>query len=295
MLFFSTRGQVFCMKAYQVPQAGRTAKGTPIVNLLQLGSAERVSAVIPIGDFDEERNVVMVTREGVVKKTQLSQYDTNRKGGIRGITLRQGDELRYVLLTNGNDDIVLGTRNGLSIRFAEKDARTMGRAASGVRGIMLNPDDEVVGAGVVDDEKALLCMCENGYGKRTLLKYYKCQRRGGKGILTIKVNKRNGGVIGIAVADVKEELLLISAKGIIIRQSVSTITATIGRSTQGVRLMRLDEGDSIVAFEVFTESEEDNNNGAANGNGGAHAANELPEDVIDADVQEDSVEEEVEE
>ena len=256
ILFFSTRGQVYRLKAYQVPQASRTAKGIPVVNLLQLNSAERVAAVIPIGDFDQERFVSMITKEGIIKKTALHQYDTNRKGGIKGITLRQGDELRYVLLTHGNEDLVIGTKKGLSIRFSETDVRAMGRGASGVKGIVLNQGDEVMGAGVVEDEKALLCVCEKGYGKRTLLKYYRKQKRGGKGILTIKASERNGNVVGIAVVDVKEELLIISEKGIIIRQPVNTITATIGRSTQGVRLMRLDAGDTIVAFEVFAEPEE---------------------------------------
>jgi DNA gyrase subunit A len=258
ILFFSSRGMVYCLKAYQIPQASRTAKGIPIVNLLQLGQADRVNAVIPIGDFDDERFVFFVTKEGVVKKTALREFDTNRKGGIKAITLRQGDDLSYALITDGKSDIVLGTRKGLSIRFNEEDdVRPMGRGAAGVRGITLNRGDEVRGAGVAEDEKALLCVCEKGYGKRTLLKYYKKQKRGGKGILTIKASERNGDVVGIEVVDVKEDLLLISEKGIIIRQPINTISATIGRSTQGVRLMRLDEGDKIVAFEVFEESEDE--------------------------------------
>lgn len=266
LLFFSNMGQVYRLKAYQIPEAQRTAKGKPIVNILQLKPAEKITAVIPIHEFDEKHYLLMITKDGVVKKTRLDAYETNRKGGIRGISLKQGDELRYVLLTDGERDIVLGTHKGLSIRFAEKDVRDMGRGAAGVRGIMLNRGDEVIGAGVVDDNSALLCVCENGYGKRTMLSYYKRQRRGGKGILTIKVNERNGLVIGIAVVDVSEELLIISERGIMIRQPIKSITATIGRSTQGVRLMRMDDGDRIVAFEVFACSEEENGNGM-NGNG----------------------------
>ena len=255
ILFFSSRGQIYRMKAYQVPQASRTAKGMPIVNLLQLGDAEKITATIPVKEFSDTVYLTMVTKEGTVKKTQLSQFDTNRKGGIRAITLDQGDELRYVLLTDGRRDIIMATKKGLSIRYDEKDVRAMGRNAAGVRGMMLNRGDEVIGADVVDDEAALLVICENGFGKRTLLKYYKKQKRGGKGILTIKVSERNGDVIGIAVAGVDEELLMISLNGIVIRQKIKDITATVGRSTMGVRLMRMGEGDKVVAFEVFKKGE----------------------------------------
>ncbi|HOX28055.1 MAG TPA: DNA gyrase C-terminal beta-propeller domain-containing protein, partial [bacterium] len=261
ILFFSNRGQVYRMKAYQVPQASRQAKGIPIVNLLQLNPAEKVTAVIPISAYTDDQYLMMITKEGMVKKTVLSAYNSPRKGGIRAITLKQGDELRYVILTNGEHETVLATLMGLSIRFKESDVRPMGREATGVIGIRLNKDDEVVGAGVVDDEKALLVVCENGFGKRTLLKYYRHQKRGGKGILTIKISERNGGVVGIAVASTDDELMMISERGIIIRQPVKSITATIGRSTQGVRLMRLDPGDRIVAFEVFQKEDEVEGNG----------------------------------
>lgn len=262
LLFFSSRGQIYRMKAYQVPQSSRQAKGLPVVNLLQLGAAERITAIIPIKKYDDEHYLMMVTKDGVVKKTMLSEYDSPRKGGIRAITLRQGDELRYVILTTGDREIALGTKKGLSIRFKEEDVRPMGRGAAGVRGIRLNRGDEVIGADVVDDEKALLVVCENGFGKRTLLKYYKSQGRGGKGILTIKVSERNGDVVGIAVAGIEDELMIISERGIIIRQMIKDISATIGRSTQGVRMMRLDEGDRVVAFEVF-QPENEVLNGAA--------------------------------
>ncbi len=266
VMFFSNRGQVYRIKAYTVPQASRQAKGLPIVNLLQLGPAERITAIIPITEYREDQFLMMITKDGVVKKTPLTEYDTPRKGGVRAITLRQGDELRYVILTNGDKDTILATKKGLSIRFKESDVRPMGRIAAGVRGIRLNRGDEVVGAGVVDDDKALLVVCENGYGKRTMLKYYRGQNRGGKGILTIKISERNGDVVGIAVADVEDELIMVSERGITIRQLVKTITATVGRSTQGVRLMRLDPGDRIVAFEVFPPGAEDdppNGNGAS--------------------------------
>ncbi|HOO55544.1 MAG TPA: DNA gyrase subunit A [bacterium] len=257
LLFFSTRGQVYRLKAYQVPQAGRTAKGMPVVNLLQLNPAERVTAIIPIKEYDEKHYLMMFTKQGVVKKTNLNLYDSPRKGGIRALNLNQGDELRYVVLTTGEQEMIIATKKGLSIRFREEDVRPMGRGAAGVRGIRLNRDDEVVGADKVDDEKALLVVCENGFGKRTLLKYYKTQNRGGKGILTIKASERNGDVVGIAVAGLEDELLIISEKGIIIRQAVKSVSATIGRSTQGVRLMKLETGDRIVAFEVFIEEEYD--------------------------------------
>jgi DNA gyrase subunit A len=255
ILFFSNRGQVYRMKAYQVPAASRTAKGIPIVNLLQLTPAERITAIIPIKQYDEDHYLMMITKEGVVKKTQLTEYDTPRKGGVRAITLRQGDELRYVILTTGDKDTILATKKGLSIRFHETDVRPMGRTAAGVRGIRLNRGDEVVGAGIAEDEKALLVVCKNGFGKRTLLKYYRVQSRGGKGILTIRISERNGDVVGIAVAEVDDQLIMISETGILIRQPIKNISATVGRSTQGVRLMRLDEGDSVVAFEVFPPEE----------------------------------------
>ncbi|MFA6448442.1 MAG: DNA gyrase subunit A [bacterium] len=264
VLFFSNRGQVYRMKAYHIPQASRQAKGIPIVNLLQLNPAEKVTAIIPITGYHEDQYLMMITKDGVVKKTLLTEYDTPRKGGVRAITLRQGDELRYVILTTGDKDTILATKKGLSIRFHEADCRPMGRTAAGVRGIRLNRDDEVVGAGVVDDEKALLVICENGFGKRTLLKYYRCQNRGGKGILTIKISDRNGDVVGIAVADIEDQLMMISSHGIIIRQPIKSISSTVGRSTQGVRLMRLEDKDSVVAFEVFPPSDEDE---IGNGNG----------------------------
>jgi len=257
ILFFSSRGQVYRLKAYQVPQASRTAKGIPIVNLLQLNQGEWIMATVPVTEYDDEHYLMMITRGGIAKKTILSAFDTRRKGGIKAINLNQGDELRYVMMTDGNQDIILATRKGLSIRFKEKDVRPMGRGAAGVKGITLNKNDEVVGAGVVDDEAALLVICENGYGKRTLLKYYKTQKRGGKGILTIKVSKRNGDVIGIAVTQVDQELIMISQNGIIIRQKVKDISATVGRSTMGVRLMRLDEGDNVVAFNVFKKDDDE--------------------------------------
>ncbi|MEW6202195.1 MAG: DNA gyrase subunit A [bacterium] len=260
ILFFSTRGQVYRLKAYQIPQASRTAKGTPVVNLLQLSPVEKIAAIIPIKEFADDCNLMMVTKDGVVKKTNLIEFDTARKAGVKGITLRQGDELRYVLKTDGSFDIILGTKRGLSIRFSENEVRCMGRAASGVKGVSLNRDDEVVGAAVVDENASLLALCENGYGKRTNLQYYRGQKRGGKGILTIRANERNGNVVGIAVVNIDEEILMISEKGIMIRQPVKTITSTVGRNTQGVRLMRLDPGDKIVAFEVFQQEEENNSN-----------------------------------
>ena len=265
ILFFSTRGQVYRLKAYRIPQASRTAKGTPIVNLLQLSPVEKIAAVIPIEEFAEDRFLMMVTKDGVVKKSKLKEFETSRKGGIRAICLRQGDELRYVLMTDGKRDIILGTKRGLSIRFNESEVRSMGRAASGVKGITLNREDEVMGAAVVDEEASLLVVCENGYGKRTNLQYYRGQKRGGKGILTIRATERNGNVVGIAMVNIDEDVLMISEKGIIIRQPVKKITSTVGRNTQGVRLMRLEPGDRIVAFEVFQQEEENNSATVAEG------------------------------
>ncbi len=265
ILFFSNRGQVYRMKGYQIPQASRTAKGIPIVNLLQLNEGEWITATIPITEFAEDHYLLMVTKFGIVKKTVLRAFDTSRKGGIRALTLRQDDQLRYVLMTDGAQDIILATKTGLSIRFHESDVRFMGRAAAGVRGIRLGPDNEVVGAGIVNDDASLLVVCEKGYGKRTLLSQYRTQKRGGKGILTIKASERNGNVIGIAVADIDEELMMISAKGIVIRQKVADISETVGRSTMGVRLMRLGKGDSVVTFEVFKKEEVEENGYGENG------------------------------
>ncbi|MEW5945526.1 MAG: DNA gyrase subunit A [bacterium] len=258
ILVFSNRGSVYRIKAYHIPQASRTAKGTPIVNLLQLSGSEKVAAVIPIGQFDEKRFLVMVTKNGIVKKTRLAAYDTPRKGGIRGIGLSLDDELRYVLLTDGEREIVLGTKKGLSIRFAEREVRPMGRAAAGVKGITLKREDEVVGAAVVQENCSLLVVCEKGFGKRTSLEYYRPQKRGGMGIKTIQASEKNGCVVGIEVVSLDEELLMISDRGILIRQPVKTVKSTVGRSTQGVRLMRIDPGDRIVAFETYLPSEENN-------------------------------------
>ncbi|MGI6707105.1 MAG: DNA gyrase subunit A [Clostridia bacterium] len=246
--FFTNFGKVYRLKAYEIPEAGRQAKGTAIVNLLQLDGGEKITAVIPIkADADrEESYLVMVTRHGQIKKTELSGFQNIRNSGLIAIKLRDGDELMGVLLTDGNEELILGTRNGLSIRFHERDVRAMGRTAQGVKAIDLREDDAVVGVGLIRQNAQVLVISEKGYGKRTPIDEYRTQSRGGKGILTLKVTEKTGFVAGLKVVTEEDDIMLISSDGTIIRLDVREISS-ISRNTQGVMLMRLEEDDSVVS------------------------------------------------
>jgi DNA gyrase subunit A len=246
ILFFTNQGKVYRLKVHEIPEAGRQAKGTAIVNLLYIGGDEKISAVIPVKEFDSEQYLIMATSHGLVKKTSLDQYDTSRRDGIIAIFLNEEDQLVDVKLTSGDEQIVLATRKGQAIRFPEEQARPMGRNTRGVKGINLAPKDEVVGMEIVRPEANLLTVTANGFGKRTLLTEYRAQTRGGKGIINIKVNKRNGLVVAVQMIKGDEEIMMVSAEGIVIRFNAEDISK-IGRATQGVTLMRLDKGDTVVA------------------------------------------------
>lgn len=255
LLFFTNRGRVYRLKVYEIPEGGRQARGTPLVNLLSLSNGEFISTIIAVRDFTENQFLVMVTAAGLIKKTELSQFRFTRRDGIMAIHLEEGDELIGVRLTSGEDDIVLATRGGLAIRFPEQEVRSMGRGARGVKGISLREGDQVVGIDVVREEAFLLAVTEKGFGKRTSLKEYRQQSRGGKGILTMRVNERNGPLAAIKLVYPGDEIMIISGEGIAIRLHVDEIPAQ-GRSTQGVTLMKVAEGDKVVAVARVISQEE---------------------------------------
>ncbi len=258
VLFFTNYGRLYWLKVYQIPEMGRAAKGKAIVNLLQLSQGEKVNAVFTIKEFREGRNLFMATKKGVVKKTPLKAYSNPRSKGITAIKIDPDDELIGVRLTDGMKDIILSTREGLSIRFNEKDVREMGRVARGVRGIRLRRDDEVVSVGVVEKDTTLLTITEKGYGKRTKAEEYRIQSRGGKGIFTIKVTPRKGRVVGVLRVANDDEIIIIAGSGKLIRIRASNIRI-IGRSTQGVRLIDLAGDDKVVSIARVVEKDDDEN------------------------------------
>ncbi|MDD5655724.1 MAG: DNA gyrase subunit A [Elusimicrobia bacterium] len=251
LLFFTTRGRVFALKAYEVPEGNRTSRGKAVVNLLALTGEEKVTSTIAIRSFDEKRGketyLVMCTRAGTIKKTPLADFDNIRRSGIIAIGLEEGDVLCETQHTSGRDDVLMATKDGMSIRFKESDVRSMGRGAKGVRGMRLDKTDQVIGMEVFppDSKKTLLTVCENGYGKRTDLSEYRGQHRGGGGIITIKATERNGTVIGIRLVTNEEDLMVMTEKGKTIRLRCKDIKV-ISRNTQGVRLVKLDESDKVA-------------------------------------------------
>ena len=260
ILFFSNKGKLYRLRGYEIPEAGRTAKGTAIVNLLSLSGGEKISAVIPIQNFAEGKYLLMGTKNGLIKKTALTEYDSSKKTGLQAITLKEDDELISVKLTDGEDNVVLVTRNGLCITFDEKDVRPIGRTAQGVIGIRIDEDDEVIGMeSVIRGGKAtLLAITENGFGKRTETDEYRVQIRGGKGVLTYKITPKTGKLVGVKVVSGNEDVMLITDTGTIIRMKVSEISI-LGRSTQGVTLMRTTDGGKVVSIEILTPEEEEEN------------------------------------
>lgn len=247
ILFFTNRGRVYRLKAYEIAEASRTAKGTAVVNLLPLEQNEKITAVIPIKEFAEKRFLFMATRKGIVKKTELTEFDTARKGGLIAINLDEDDDLIDVKLTNGEQHIILGTRDGMAIHFAEKEVRVMGRTAHGVKGISLDAGDVVVGVDVVKPDNEVLTVSEEGYGKRTLVREYRTQSRGGKGVINLKVTEKTGKVVGLKLVRPGQELMLITSDGIVIRIEIDEISV-ISRNTQGVTLMRTSAEDKVVAL-----------------------------------------------
>lgn len=260
LLFFTTRGRMFQLKAYDVPQGSRTSKGQAIVNFLQLAPGEKVATTLSMDDIEHTKHLLMVTNKGTVKKTAIEEFKNMRRSGLIAIKLREGDDLQWVGPTDGTDEIVLVTKNGQSIRFQEKDVRTMGRNAAGVRGVRLKKDDVVIGMDVISPSLAkkgeleLFTITENGLGKRTNLTEYKVQGRGGSGIRTMKVTSKTGGVVGayISQKDDERDLMIISKKGIVIRTPFKSVSS-LGRDTQGVRLMRFkEEGDTVSSVTFLT-------------------------------------------
>ncbi len=264
LLVFTNRGKVYKLKVHGIPEASRTAKGTAIVNLLQITSGEKIQAIIPVKDVDDEQFLFFATRQGTVKKTRVGDYSNIRAGGIIAIGLDEGDELIGVRRTEGSSEIILVSSRGQAIRFKEEDVRSMGRAAHGVRGMSLDRDDEVIGMDVADDAADLLVVTDQGFGKRTPVKDYRLTGRGGKGVRTMHLTKRNGNLVAIKSVTDTDELIVITANGVLIRIPLREVSQ-LGRDTQGVTIMRLDEGDKLVALacvpaqegEVEAEDEEE--------------------------------------
>ncbi|MDR4506028.1 MAG: DNA gyrase subunit A [Candidatus Scalindua sp.] len=255
ILFFTDLGKVFWQKVYGIPQLGRTTRGRAIVNILNLQKDENVTSMIPVREFDD-RQLVMATQMGTIKKTILSAFGRPKKDGIIAIRLDKGDKLIGVKLTQGDQDIMLGTEKGKAIRFAGNDIRTTGRATRGVRGIKLQKSDNVVDLVTVDTDATLLTVCENGYGKRTSYSEYHVQRRGGKGVINMKTSERNGNVVAIKNVRDDDALMMMTAKGMIIRTAIKTMR-TIGRNTQGVRLISLEKGDKLVSVAPALHEDKD--------------------------------------
>ena len=258
ILFFSNKGKLYRLRGYEIPEAGRTAKGTAIVNLLSLDAGEKITAVIPISNFAEGKYLLMATQKGFIKKTSLTEYNSARKTGLQAITLKEEDELIAVRLTDGQDNVVLVTEDGMSITFSEQDVRPMGRTAQGVIGIKLVDGDKVIGMeSIIDGANAtLLAITEHGFGKRTDLDEYRVQNRGGRGVITYKVTQKTGKLVGIRVTDDSNDIMMITDTGTIIRISVKDVSV-LGRSTQGVTLMRTNDGGKVVSIELV-EPEETN-------------------------------------
>lgn len=256
ILFFSNKGKLYKLRGFDIPEASRTAKGTAIVNLLSLDGGEKITAVIPIKKFEEDKYLLMATKNGLIKKTPLSEYDSGKKTGLIGITLKDEDELIDVRLTDGKNDIVLVTKKGMSITFSEEDVRPVGRIAQGVIGMRLDSDDSIIGMEPIADRKngTLLAITENGFGKRTELEEYRVQTRGGKGVITYKITPKTGEIVGIRIAHEDDDVMMISNNGTIIRIKALEISI-LGRNTQGVTLMRTNDGSKVVSIETISEDD----------------------------------------
>jgi DNA gyrase subunit A len=252
ILFFTSRGRVYRLKGYEIAESSRIAKGTAIINLLQLEPNEKITAVIPIQKFTADRFLFMATRKGIVKKTELMEFDTTRKGGLIAITLDDDDDLIGVKLTDGNRYVILGTSAGMAISFAEGDVRSMGRNARGVRGIRLKTTDVVVGMDNLKRDAEVLTVTEEGFGKRTATSEYRSQTRGGKGLINMKVTDKTGTVVGLKVVRPGQELMLITTEGIVIRTNVDEVSV-ISRNTQGVKLMRTDLNDKVASLAAMDQ------------------------------------------
>ncbi|MEC5255814.1 DNA gyrase subunit A [Bacillus paralicheniformis] len=255
ILFFSNKGKVYRAKGYEIPEFGRTAKGIPIINLLEVEKGEWINAIIPVSEFDDESYLFFTTKHGISKRTPLSQFANIRNNGLIALSLRDEDELMAVRLTDGNKQMIIGTKNGLLIRFPETDVRQMGRTAAGVKGITLTDDDVVVGMEILEEDYHVLIVTEKGYGKLTPASEYRVQSRGGKGLKTCKITENNGSLVTVKATTGEEDLMIITASGVIIRMDIKDISTT-GRVTQGVRLIRLGEQEHVATVALVEKDEE---------------------------------------
>ncbi|WP_166245785.1 DNA gyrase subunit A [Paenibacillus turpanensis] len=255
LFFFTNKGKAYRIKAYEIPELGRTARGTPIINVLQIEQGETINAVIPVSSMEAEVNLFFTTKQGIVKKTPLVEFNNIRKVGIIAIYLRDDDELIGVKLTTGDQQIVIGTKMGMSIRFSEDDVRSMGRAATGVKGISLEDDDQVIDMDVVHENDDVLIVTSKGYGKRTPMNEYRIQTRGGKGIKTLNITTKNGYVVGLKVVREDQDLMIMTASGTMIRTSMAGVSS-MGRNTQGVRLINIRDEDEVATVTQVERSED---------------------------------------
>ena len=257
LLFFTNKGRVYRLKGYEIPEYGRTAKGLPIVNLLKLDKGESIQTIINVEqDRSDEAYLFFTTRQGLVKRTNVAEFSNIRQNGLKALNLRDDDELINVFLTDGDTDVIIGTKYGYSVRFNESVVRNMGRTATGVRGVNLRDGDQVVGASVITDQDEVLIITEKGYGKRTMASEYPTKGRGGKGIKTANITEKNGALAGLMTVEGNEDLMIITNTGVMIRTGVANISQT-GRSTQGVKVMRLDQDAKIVTFTTVQADEKD--------------------------------------
>jgi len=256
LLVLTKKGQLYCLKTYQIPEANRAAKGRPLVNMIDLAQDDEVHAIVAVRDFDADHFLVMATDKGIVKRTPLADFSRPRRAGIRAINLLDDEHLVDVKVTDGDRELVLATTAGMAIRFHETDMRPMGRTARGVKGVTLGEDQAVVGMVVIDEDETLLMLTENGYGKRTPVADYRLQKRGGRGLITIKSSERNGKLIDIKAVKEDQELMVITRNGIMIRMAVSDIS-TLGRNTQGVRIISLKGDDTVVGMARLEASDDD--------------------------------------
>ena len=284
LMFFTNYGRVYRLKAYEIPEAGRTARGTAIVNLLQLNPGEKISAMIPIREYVEGKNLFMITKKGIAKKTPIMEFANMRKTGLNAITLKDDDELIEVKTTNENSEIFLVTKYGMCIRFKETDVRAMGRGAMGVIGMNLSDGDEVVGKQLDNQGSALLVASEKGMGKRTLLSEFTLQKRGGKGVKCYKIAERTGNLIGVKAVNDDHEIMMITTEGVIIQLPVSDISI-IGRNTSGVKLINLDEGVTVAKIAKVRQKLSDGTNEIE--------TEEVEGDTDDENVDEENIDEEI--
>ena len=258
LMFFTNFGRVYRLKAYEIPEAGRTARGTAIINLLQLTPGEKISAMIPIKDYEETKNLFMVTKKGIVKKTSILEYSNVRKKGLAAINLREDDELIEVKSTDENTEIFLVTRQGMCIRFRETDVRATGRASMGVIGMNLSDGDEIIGMQLDHQGDSLLIVSENGLGKRTYLNEFTVQNRGGKGVKCYKITEKTGNVVGVKAVTDDHEIMMITTEGVIIQLRMEDIS-TLGRITSGVKMMNLEEDVKVAKIAKVREKVSDGN------------------------------------